>query len=330
MSISRWKFCLPFVFMIYIFRCAPEAPHSNPLDPELNNPDNKSSISGTVFTLYQPAHPIANVTVKLIPGEDAKLTDANGFFQFSNLDAGNYQLIAGGDSYQPDTIAVSLNESENSKEVNFYLNAFPQITRMMFYSEHIDQWWPGEIYHAFLTIVVEDPDGAADIASATYSLPALYITRAFEPTARPDSFFVDIENLELPQSNLQHLVEQSSFVSLEDQGGAIKSGGPYFLRRIIEDTPHALAPVNAQTVSPYPTLEWQPINLSFDYNYIVQVFRITAAIPVLIHTSPAIPANQLSYNFPDSLSSGDYFWTIGVRDNLDNFSRSKEASFRVP
>lgn len=323
------KLYLPFVFLLYILSCVPEAPHSNPLDPEPGNSGSKPAISGTVFTLYQPASPVAGAAVQLLPGGEIKLTGSDGFFQFSNLDPGDYQLIAAGEAYQPDTIAVSLNEGGNVTGVNFYLNAFPRITRMMFYSEHIDQWWPGEIYHAFLTIVVADPDGAADIASSTYSLPALNITRTFEPTARPDSFFVDIENLELPQSNLQHLVEQPSFVSLTDQGGAAFSGGPYFLRRIIEDAPHALAPVNAQTVSPFPTLEWQPITLSFDFNYIVQVFRIAAAIPVLIHTSPAIPANQLSYNFPDSLSSSDYFWTIGVRDNLNNFSRSKEASFRV-
>jgi hypothetical protein len=330
MCISKLKFCLPFVFLIYIFSCAPEAPHSNPLDPELNNPGSKPAISGTVFTLYQPARPITNAAVQLKPGGEFELTDSNGFFQFSNLDAGDYQLIAMRESYQPDTIAVSITEGENAKEVNFFLNAVPQIRRMMFYSEHVDQWWPGEIYHAFLTIIVGDSDGVADIVSSTYSVPALNITKAFGPTARPDSFFVDIENLDLPQSNLQHLVEQPSFVSLTDEGGAALSGGPYFLRRIIEDAPQTLAPVNSQTVSSFPTLEWQALNLSFEFNYIAQVFRITAAIPVLIHTSPEIPAGQLSYNFPDSLTSGDYFWTIGVRDNLNNFSRSKEASFRVP
>jgi hypothetical protein len=118
-------------------------------------------------------------------------------------------------------------------------------------------------------------------------------------------------------------------VSLKDENGAATNGGPYYLRRIIEDAPQTVAPVNAQTVSPFPTLQWQAINLSFEFNYIVQVFRITAAIPILIHISPEIPPNQLSYNFPDSLTSGDYFWTIGVRDNLNNFSRSKEASFKV-
>lgn len=178
-------------------------------------------------------------------------------------------------------------------------------------------------------MVVSDLDGVADVDSLNFLIPAYGFSRSLEPTTRPDSFFVDIENLDLPQTNLQHLIEQASFVVLKDKSGAVSTGGPYYLRRIIEDAPQPLTPANLQTVPPFPILEWQTINLSFTITYLVQVFRISGGIPVLIHTSDEIPDIQLSYNFPDSLTSGSYFWTIGVRDNLNNFSRSKESSFIV-
>jgi len=330
MGDKKFNLCLLLVFLLYIFGCVPEAPRSNPLDPDLIDSESKANISGKVFTLYQPASPLKDVAVQLLPAGEIKLTGPDGFFQFGNLNPGTYQLIAQKENYLVDSLSVSILNNEKAEGISFFLNAIPQIENTTFYSQHIDQWWPGAIYHAFLTLVVSDSDGTADIDSLRFLIPALNFSKSFEPTTRPDSFFVDIENLELPQANLQYLIEQESFILLMDKGGAATTGGPYFLRRIIEETPQPLAPVNLQTVSPFPVLEWQTINLSFEFTYLVQVFRITGGIPVLIHTSGGILATQLTYNFPDSLTSGSYFWTIGVRDNLNDFSRSKEASFVVP
>jgi hypothetical protein len=310
--------------------CVPEAPRTNPLEPGPNYSLERATISGTVFTRYQPSQPLDNADILLLPNGEIRLTDLNGFYRFENLNPGHYQLIVQKEKYVGDTTSVIINSHENVEEINFFLNAVPEIRRISYYSEHIDQWWPGAISRAFLTVVVEDPDGAADIDSVQYSLPAFNLKKSFEPTARPDSFIVDIEDLDLPQSNLQHLVEKESHVLIRDNAGAAISGGPYFLRRIIEEAPQPSSPANLQVVSPYPTLVWQTITLPFEFTFLAQVFRITGGVPVLIHTSPELPANQLSYNFPDSLGSGNFFWTIGVRDNLNNFSRSKEASFVVP
>ncbi len=317
------------VFFLIIFRCAPDAPRSNPLDPDLNTSANRASISGAVFTRYQPASPLENAAVQLLPGGTMALTGSTGSFQFSGVNPGNYQLIAQKEGYVADTAAVNI-ASGSVEGVNFFLNALPQIQSVVFYSEHIDQWWPGETYHAIFTLTVSDPDGSADIGSATFLLPALSFSKAFEQTARPDSFFVDIENLELPQADLQQLIEQESYVAIRDRAGASVSGGPFFLRRIIEDAPLPLSPSNLQPVSAYPTLEWEVFSLGFEFTFVVQVFRISGGLPVLIHTSASLPEEHVSYAFPDSLSSGTYFWTIGIRDNLNNFSRSKEASFVVP
>ncbi|NIT53944.1 MAG: hypothetical protein GWO41_14710, partial [candidate division Zixibacteria bacterium] len=253
-----------------------------------------------------------------------------GFFEFANLDAGDYQLIAEKDRYLADTIDVSITDNQDYDQANLFLDALPGIKRSLFYSEHIDQWWPGPVYHAFFTVVVEDPDGVADIDSLAYLIPSLNFTKPLQATGRPDSFFVDIENFDLPGETLQSLVEEESFIFLEDEAGAQITEGPFFLHRIIEDAPVPESPTSMQTVSSSPILEWQPFSLTFEFDFVVQVFRISAGIPMLIHTSAKIPAGQTTYAYPTTLSSGSYYWTIGVRDRLHNFSRSKEASFIVP
>ncbi len=310
--------------------CVPEAPRSNPLDPELNTGSSKAVISGIVFTRYQPVRPLRNAIVQLQPDLKLRMTDATGAFRFEDLEPGNYRLIASKENYTPDTLSVSIMNNTTPQEINFFLNAVPQIRKMEFHSEHIDQWWPGEIYHAFLSIVVADSDGLADIDSVIYRLPAFDLQKPFESTTRGDSFVVDIDNIDLPQESLQHLIEQPSFVRVTDKSGGRNQGGPIRLQRIIEEAPIPVSPANLETASPLPLLEWQPISLPFSFTYLAQVYRITAGIPVLIHTSPELSPARSTYQFPDSLTSGTYFWTIGVRDNLKNFSRSKEASFMIP
>lgn len=316
-------------FLLILFNCAPEAPRSNPLDPDWNASDNRASISGAVFTRYQPASPLENAAVQLLPGGAMALTGPTGSFQFNSLNPGSYQLIAQKEDYVADTVTVTV-AAGSVEGVNFFLNALPQLQSAVFYSEHIDQWWPGEIYQAFLAVTLSDPDGSADIDSLAFLVPTLGFSKSFQQSGRPDSFFVEIENLELPQSDLQQLIEQESYVTITDRAGASVTGGPFFLRRIIEDAPLPLSPSNLQPVSAFPNFEWEPFSLAFEFTFVVQVFRISAGLPVLIHTAAGLPEEQVSYSFPDSLSSGTYFWTIGVRDNLNNFSRSKEASFVVP
>lgn len=257
------------------------------------------------------------------------MTDNQGNFLFQNLNPAQYRLVANRDSYMPDTSFVLIESNRDEKNVNLHLNALPQIRSMEYYSEHIDRWWLGEIYHAIFTLIVSDSDGVSDIDSVTFSNPGLSFSKPFNPTARADSFAIDIENFELPEANLQHLIENGSYVHLKDKANGRVTAGPFYLRRIIEEAPIGLSPSDLDTVSSSPNLSWQPIGFPFSFSFLIQVFRIDAGLTILIHTSAAIPSDEFDYNYPDSLSSGTYFWTVGVRDNLKNFSRSKEASFIV-
>lgn len=90
------------------------------LDPDLIGSDNKANISGTVFTFYQPASPIKDVSVKLSPGGEIILTDSDGFFQFGNLNPGTYQLLVQKDNYLADSLQISLESGEQAQGINFF------------------------------------------------------------------------------------------------------------------------------------------------------------------------------------------------------------------
>ncbi len=326
-----------FVYLMILFGsvilwygCVPEAPHSNPLDGIDTGATDSLTLAGAVFTRFQPVQPLENSEVKLLPDGLVRLTSPEGMYRFENLRPGNYRVVAEKADYLPDTLEVALKDAASAQEVNFFLDALPVIARVRFYSEHIDQWWPGEIYHAIFSLVVADPDGSADIDSLVFSVPQLNISQALQATSRADSFSIEIENFDLPGGTLQLLVENDSWLTVTDQAGAIVRGGPYFLRRIIDPAPIPQSPVDLQTAPAFPVLEWQPFTLPFSFTFEARVFRINAGVPVLIHISPPIDPALFTYTVPDSLGSGSYFWTIGVRDNLSNYSRSKEASFIVP
>lgn len=317
------------ILLLVLIGCTPEAPRNNPLDPALNLSNSGATITGKVYSFYQPLRPLKNVMVRLSPSDRMVMTDDQGSFAFQSLNPAQYRLTAQRENYMPDTVWVSIESNRDEKDVALHLNALPQIRRMEYYSEHIDRWYLGEVYHAIFTVVVSDSDGVADIDSITFTNPAFNLTKPFNSTSRADSFVIDIENFELPDANLQHLIENESFVHLKDNADGRVTKGPFYLRRIIDDAPFGLTPADLDTVSASPNFGWQPIGLPFSFCFLVQVYRIDAGLTILIHTSPAVPSNQFNYEYPDSLPGGTYIWTVAVRDNLKNFSRSKEASFIV-
>ncbi|RMF56791.1 MAG: hypothetical protein D6748_12680 [Calditrichaeota bacterium] len=321
---------LSFLCLWFLIGCVPEAPHSNPLDPYLFSTPTGSVITGTVFSRYQPVQPLKGVMVQLLPDLQIQITDQEGHFEFQNLEPGEYQLIAFRDQYLTDTIHVSLDQTDDTEVANFFLDALPQVVRVHFFSEHIDQWWPGEIYQAVLQIIVNDADGLSDIDSLHVQIPSLNFQKTMEGTARVDSFVVKIEAGELPDGSLQYLIETPSFVEIIDKSGGKTMSEPLRLTRIIDVTPLPVSPANLENSTSSPLFEWQPVALPFSYSHIVQVYRVNTGIPVLIFTSEPLPESPTAYQYPDSLGSGTYFWTIGILDNLNNFSRSKEASFIVP
>ncbi len=310
--------------------CVPEAPHSNPVDPYFGrNQPTGWMLSGMVLTRYEPHVPIGDCEVLLFPERQFARTDARGTFSFPLQQSGEHQICVRKEGFFPDTIIVNP-DTLGEKTLNLYLDGQPYLLRAQVYSEYIDQWWPEPVTTINFRVVAADPDGVNDLDTIAMVIPELEIHRVMGSTARADSFSLTLTGDDFPNSNPFTLIGKAIYFVLQDRSLRQVRSEPHYLFRILEQSPHAIEPTSLQQVSPTPIFRWEPYPASFTFQYEIEVFFIQGGIPISIHRKTGIPPEQQEYQYPDSLPTGTYFWTVGVRDNLNNFSRSKEASFVVP
>ena len=319
-----------WLFLLLVWGCVPEAPHSNPLDPYHNSTKAGVVLQGHVLQKNAPHNPLDSCMVFLNPGNLFRMTDSNGKFAFTGLTAGRYDIIIGRSGYVTDTFQVAT-DTLPATPVHFYLNGMPYLIKSLIYSEFIDQWWPDPYYTLNISVKAGDPDGSGDISGIRVLIPDFNLSRSMENASSPDSFYVQLSDDDFPDNNIVALIGREIRIRITDNSGYTVDDGPYYLHRVIETSPVPLEPVALQVVSPLPLLRWEEYLANFAFTYEVAVFRVnTAGLPIQIHSRTHLPSDQLEYAYPDSLTAGTYFWTVGVRDVLGNFSRSKEASFLVP
>lgn len=319
-----------YTLLFFLFSCAPEAPHDNSLDPYHSSIGNSGiGLIGEVLSKAEPHVPISNCLVLIMPEQYYDTTNIDGRFQFSNLQTGVHQIIIEKAGFKSDT-SILAPDTVSSNPMHFYLNGLPFITETKIYSEYIDQWWPDPVANIKFEIIANDPDGAGDIKIITLDVPEMGISKEFTRTVKQDSFFLQLSEPDFPQDSLPQLIGKEMQIVLQDNSNKRVTESPFYLIRIIDFAPIPVEPVGLQTVVPKPLFQWQPYIASFVFNYEVSVFVVAAGLPVLIHNQKNVSVNQTEYQYPDSLSTGTYFWTVGVRDEIGNLSRSKEASFIVP
>lgn len=82
-----------------------------------------AKIQGTV-TDYQTGIPLENVSITLSPSGISTQTDADGFYQFSDLDVQQYTLTVQKSGYQPNRKTVAAVSGETLR-VNIQLMSIP-------------------------------------------------------------------------------------------------------------------------------------------------------------------------------------------------------------
>ena len=324
-----YRFTLISAALLFYLNCVPEAPHSNPLDPyRANTAGTGIELFGQTLQKNEPHLPIDSCLVLISPGNIFRLSNPNGEFRVPNLQPGVYQLIFNRERFATDTFRINT-DTLSQAQVHFYLNGLPSVQKFRIYSEFIDQWWPDPFYTVNFSLIAGDIDGTEDLIKKEVRIPELNISAEFAETSRPDSFFVQLTDRDLPNNDIFALIGKPVYVVLEDQSQAAANAGPFQLVRVIATSPDSLSPTGLESVAPQPIFTWKPYTANFDFTYEISVFVINTGIPILIHSVTGIPVEQNSYSYPDSLPSGKYFWTVGVRDEMGNLSRSKEAAFLV-
>lgn len=312
-----------------LFSCAPDAPHDNPLDTANRLQSMQTKITGQVLQKSAPHFPVSDCLVFLEPGQEYVYSDENGMFTFSLVQGGIHRIICNKDGY--DTLRLSFNADSLADGLfRIYLNGKPKVSSVKLYSEYIDQWWPDPVAFLNAELIADDPDGINDLADIFLTIGGDSSKYNFTTTAKPDSFFLRLDQLSLPGQNIVSLVGEKLYIHLRDSSGSSVLNGPHQLVRVMNESPVPVSPTGLETTVPSPTFNWQSFYAAFPFTFEISVFHVSAGIPMRIFYRRSLASEQTQFTFPDSLSSGTYFWTVGVRDQFHDLIRSKEASFIIP
>lgn len=322
-------FILSF-FQVIISGCVKDAERDNPLDPGAGNYDDSGSINGQVFTYYQPYQPIPDAEIVIKPHHFWTRSDAFGNFAFDRIPPGEYVLYVSRQGYSSDSVIVSL-ESKGDEYFQFNLNGLPELVSHTIKIGHISRWWPiDDLYLLIAQAEVTDPDGLADITSVQMTVPDYEFSQSLERTTNWSIFTITLHEDQLPVSSVQQFLGYPFFFQTIDVPGDLCTSAPIYAARIIETTPTPLSPQGLETITQYPTLEWQQTKLSFNFSYRIEIYRIDQGYNTLIYQLPDVDMDSTNLDVEQYLDSGTYFWTVSVVDEFGNWSRSKEASFIVP
>lgn len=319
---------ISILILFFLASCVPDAPRDNPLDSRGTTWED-FIVSGNVYTYYAPNQPLSNALLTIQPQGISVISESDGSFRFNLSQGGDYKIVIEKEGYQCDSALVMLRNDQRSANIDWYLNGLPEPAHVLMRSEFIDQWWPGAETNLIVDIRVSDPDGASDIDSVFLVVPEFNIRVKFRTTAEADSFAVSLQETELPDNNMQNIIGIPVFTEISDKAGATCTFGPYYLHRIISETPFPNSPTGLAVVTAPVTFIWDRTEVNFGHVQVLSLYQVFPVGSVLIDQVQNISPEAEQYLYQQSLQPGTYFWTIGIRDSLYNTCRSKEASFII-
>jgi hypothetical protein len=322
----QYSFVLLAGVSLLLSGCVPDASHDNPLDPNSKAFTNTGTLSGNVLSFYQPYTGISGALVTVQPSGAAGLTNSAGAFSISGVSPGSVSLVVSCSGYRSDTVTSKTTVGTDTK-VDIHLDALPVVGACQILTRKVDQWWPRAVYSAVISGTITDPDGSGDIAGATLQVDTMKLAMSFVPDQQ--LYQVSVDAASLPQGSIDWLVGKQLTITSRDRVGAAATGKPFSVTRVIQDAAVPIAPTALDTASTSPQMFWTQPTLLFSYTYKLELFRLDQGIPTLLWSVSNLSSTLSSYQYPNQLTTGTFFWTISVVDEFGNLSRSKEASFVV-
>jgi len=313
------------------FSCTSPAEHSNPLDPKSPAYSEISGIAGTVTTSYPPFQPLENVEVRLLPGPQLASTNGRGEFAFANLRASNYKIHATRPGYAADTFSVQVPQRQ-IVAVTMRLRGVPRIDSARIITARVASQPDSIRFFLEVTTRASDPDGVADIKRLTVSANDFVFTDTLTLVDRNGIWQRRFSQEELPNVQLPAWLGHPLHIHVEDFQQQQITAGPFFIVRVIQDTPETIAPVADSLVTRTPLrFIWRNSPVAYPHTQEVEIFRIDAGFSSFFAAIRRITAGANNTVFPGGAlpPSGQYFWTVKIVDEFGNWSRSKEAVFRV-
>jgi len=315
------------IMSVIFVGCAPHAPHDNPLDPESHTGKSDGTLSGKILILNSITRGISGALVTIEGTTLAELTAADGSFNFPDAPSGNVTVLVAKASFKTDTLKLNLFVGGNLDTVT-HLDALPQVSGPQVATSDIDQWYPGPVYTAAISATVTDPDGFLDVDTVYATIDSL----AFGMNhTTGDNYQVTINADSLPDQDLQWIIGKEFNVVAVDHENGVEISSGFYATRIIESEPNPTSPTEGLIITThFPTFDWDRASVSFAATYQLQVVSLAGGTQTPIWSQSGFSPATESFNFPDSLASGNYYWTVAVVDQFGNSCRSREAAFTVP
>jgi len=310
--------------------CFSDAERQNPLDPKSALYQDTGTISGSVTNYYPPLIGIPGAELKIIPGFQGVQTDYAGTFQIKRVPVGEYLLIATRLGYATDSTLIQV-ENGRVTSHDFQLDALPRFSEPEITSIHTSRWFPlpYNLYYCYFQVKVDDPDGDSDIQQVTIQCETVGLVDTLEYLPTTGFYQKLIDFYEAAPYNPAVLIGQPIYFKAQDKAGFTANSSAMYLTRIISKTPETISPTSLETVPANPQLTWEEMELLHTFSYQVEIFRTDVPLPTLVWSLENIASSLTSITVSDSLSAGMYYWTVTVVDEFSNWSRSKEAAFRI-
>lgn len=317
---TRSTFLIGLLFALCLTACISDAPHLNPVDPVFG-----LRINGKVERFYTTS-PIEDVLVSLAPTNDLTRTGANGQFSFL-AEAGNYRVLCQAEGFAVDSVEVMLNEDIIAEPL-IKLNALPEITTIRLNTRHLATFLPPDQYLIEIEAEAADLDGAADISTIWFEIPALGYRDTLARVAPDNGVFISrLDPRSLGRIFLDDFLGLDFNFFTEDLPGAKHQAAARQLIRVIEQTPQTIAPAGAAALP--INFTWEPLNLPFQFTYRVEIYaNVPIALPPVVEINN-IPSGATSVTYDGPLAAGDYYWVLYVVDQSGNSSRSRQSPLSI-
>lgn len=318
------------LFGILSTSCLQDADRDNPLDPGSKGFTNSGVLTGQTLTFYSPFQGLAGVEVRLEPGPLVARSSGNGEFRFDNVPSGEYMISASWPGYATDSMSVFVAVGENTQVV-MNLDGLPVVKSFTVSSCHIRRSFPlSDLYLLEFQAQLDDPDGVNDVTFAEVQIPDIAFMDTLLIGQAPGFFSKRIPEMELPGASINATLGREIFIRARDRAGFQTVAGSVFLARLIFESPQTQSPTNQELLNEAnPLLTWKAIELPFDFNYRLEVVGVDLGVNTTVWTQNDVANSETSIIVAEALTSGNYFWTVSVVDEFGNWSRSKEASFRI-
>ncbi|KAA3613160.1 MAG: carboxypeptidase regulatory-like domain-containing protein [Calditrichaeota bacterium] len=312
------KIFLLILFTNFFLSCLDDVPHDNPLDSHNNQ---GFVLQGKVTTFYPPVQTISNAVITLFPDETKFFSNADGEFEISGLSPGKYTVLCSAEGYAQDSITVDIQSNIN---IDFHLDGLPFFENISLTTHHeIHSFQAEDFFFLNIESMVNDLDGIADINKVFFEIPEVSVIDTLEPSLDAGLFRKWLSIDDLPVSTIQTLIGRAFILNVSDDAGTTTQSEKRFLTRVIEQTPSLTAPISFQTeFSDTLIFEWQKLNLSYWFEYTIEISQIIQGSPVKAQDISNISASENSIAIVNTLSRGDYTWLIKVTDEFGNTSSS--------